>query len=189
MYCIMRIIITILILLPVQSFYAQLSDFYDREGRLIADTTYKIEDYKNIPEFTMFSGVKNELVAQLIRNINYPSEWIDMHVQCVLIIEIEISKSNSEVSKKHNIGSISSVKYVYNKELEWLEKTLPDLNFFDSPNYYFIFNKDYKIPEGYKIYIPIQFIHNLSEEHSIKKSYSDHIIKIEANSIPLIIID
>ena len=176
-----NLIITLLVIFSFES-YGQLSEFYMSNGKLKIDSTYQIYDPENMPEFTRFSGVKNDLTYTLIQHVNYPPNWMDNGTSGVVIIELSLRKSDNQ-KLSYNLAEVVNITCVKNL-IENDTNILSDLNYLKSC--FFIFPNSYEIPDNYKIYIPILFKISLADEHKIIKYYHNNIVTIEGNIIPVI---
>jgi hypothetical protein len=161
---------------------AQLKEFYNDEGKLVVDTSYQLLDSINIPTYSEFGGIPNELTYSLINNVNYPLHWIDAGISGLVIFELTLNE-NIESKSLHNLAKITNVKCVENpvKNDTIIVSQLQYLKSFS-----FIFPGGYEIPTDYKVYIPILFKMEWSEQHKMTKYREGHQLVFECKIIPII---
>ena len=133
------------------SSFAQLHEFYNKNGQLKIDSSFQVSDYSNIPKFTDFGGIQNSLVYGLIQNVDIPNIWMDSGLSGLVIAEIHIKKDTTcnYCEKRGKASKVDLIKSPDTSENDILE-------YFD-----FIYEGTFIFPEkfsdgsDYKLYIPV----------------------------------
>jgi len=102
-----KFLIFLLILFAHHYSNGQLREFYNNNGQLIADTTFRLSDTNNIPYYT--GPYKWNLAYQLIQHANYPTLWMESGIAGLVIAKVTIKK-DQEIKHSNNIGKAIKIE-------------------------------------------------------------------------------